>query len=179
MEGLNKFYWGFLFIMVDFRIGGIDILPDIAGFILFAIGFGLLLSESNHFAQARNLNYAMIFLSIFSIYEAPAQGSGIHFGLLGPLGLLIGIGAIILTLLVVYNLFMGIREMAGRKDQHPLAEEAQQRWKQFLALQVAVLAAFLLIFTPLAIIYVIALLVVSIVLTVVIMGFIKRCEQAL
>jgi hypothetical protein len=179
-EGLNKFYWGFLFIMIDFRISGFDILPDIVGFILFAVGFGLLASGSGFFARASNLNIAMILLSIFSIYEAPAQGGGVQFGPFWPVGILIGIGSTVLTLLVVYNLFMGVKELAGQQEQPGLAEEAEQRWKQFWMLQVAVLAALILIFIPpLAIIYIIALLVASIALTVVIMGYIKRCEQSL
>ncbi len=179
-EGLSKIFWGFLFIMVDVRIMGFDILPDIVGFILFAIGFGLLASGSDYFVKARSLNVPMIALSIFSIYEAPAQGGGIHLGPFWLLGVLIGIGTIVLTLMVVYNLFMGIKDLAGQNELQQLADEAEERWKQFWMLQAAVLAAFVLIFIPaLGILYVIALLVASIILTVVIMGYIKRCEQVL
>ena len=177
---LSKFYWGFLFIMVDFRLNGIDLLPDIVGFILFAVGFGLLAAESDYFNQARKLNMVMIILSIFSIYEAPAQDGGIHIAPDWPLGLIIGICSLVFTLLVVYNLFMGVRELAERAGRHELAAEAEQRWKQFLILQVAGAGAFLIIFIPpLAFIYIISLFVASIILTVLIMGFIKRCEQSL
>lgn len=179
VEGLRKFYWGFLFIMVDFRIMGIDILPDIIGFILFAMGFSALLEESDHFRSARDLNIPMIILSIFTIYERPAgQDGGVHFHPLWPLGILVGVAGIILTLMVVYRLFMGIEEMAGRRELRELSVEAGQRWSQFLMLQLAVVGAFILfIIPPLAVIYVIALLIASIILTVVIMGFIKRCED--
>lgn len=175
-EGISKLYWGFLFIMVDFRIMGFDIFPDIVGFIFFAIGFGLLASGSEFIVKARSLNIAMIFLSIFSLYEAPAQGGGVHVAPFWTFSVLIGIG----TLLVVYNLFMGVKDLAVQQEQQQLAEEAEARWKQFWMLQVAVLAAFLLIFIPaLGFLYVIALLVASIALTVVIMRYLKRCEEVL
>ena len=172
--GLSKFYWGFLFIMVDFRFNGIDFLPDIVGFILFAVGFGLLAAESIYFSQARNPNMVMIILSIFSIYEAPAQGEGIHIAPGWPLGLIIGICFLVFTLLVVYNLFMGVRELAGRAGRSELAGEAEQRWKQFFVLQVAGACAYLIIFIPpLAFLYIVSLFVASIILTVIIMGFIN------
>jgi hypothetical protein len=50
--------------MLDFRIGGFDILPDILGFIFFAVGIKALLAESEHFKQAGKFNLAMIFLSL-------------------------------------------------------------------------------------------------------------------
>ena len=110
---LSKFYWGFLFIMVDFRLNGIDLLPDIVGFILFAVGFGLLAAESDYFNQARKLNMVMIILSIFSIYEAPAQDGGIHIAPDWPLGLISGICSLVFTLLVVQPVY-GVRELAER-----------------------------------------------------------------
>lgn len=179
-DGFRKLFWGFLFILVDFRIQGFDILPDIVGFILFAMGFSALVSASEFFVKAQNFNYPMIFLSIFQIYERPAQAGEIHYSPLGPLGLLIGIASLILTLLVVYNLFAGIKDMAHQRDQLGLADEAGTRWSQFLALQIAVLLAFIVMFIPgLNLLYIIGLIIASIVLTVVIMGFMKRCEERL
>src|SRR5690606_14384419 len=61
----RSFYWGFLLTMLDFRINGFDILPDILGFIFFAIGINALLAESEHFQQAQKFNLVMILLSIF------------------------------------------------------------------------------------------------------------------
>ena len=179
-SGFRNLYWGFLFIMVDFRIQGVDVLPDIIGFILFAIGFGILASNSVHFTTARTYNIPMIFLSIFSIYERPAQGGGIEIGLFGPFGILIAIASVILSLLVVYNLFMGIKDMAVQRQEMDLHAEAEERWSQYLLLQIASVLAFILIFVPLlGILYIIALIIASIVIVVKIMVFIKKCEESL
>jgi hypothetical protein len=146
--GLMKLYWGFLFIMIDFRLQGIDVLPDIVGYLLFAAGFGILMSNSEYFNKARNFNIPMIILSIFEIYEKPAQGGGIQLGSFGIFGVLIGIASIILSLLVIYNLFMGIKEMANQQGQMELYEESDRRWNQYLILQIASIFAFILIFIP-------------------------------
>lgn len=179
-NGFSKLYWGFLFIMIDFKIQGFDILPDIVGYILFAVGFSVLAANSEYFKKAANFNIPMIILSAFSIYEKPAQGGGIHFGPLGPLGILIAIAGFVVGLLVVYNLFMGIKDMAGKQEQMDICEESDKRWEQYLLLQVAALLAIVLIFVPfLAIVCVIALLIASVAMTVVIMQFMKKCGECL
>jgi hypothetical protein len=179
-SGFRNLYWGFLFIMVDFRIQGVDILPDIIGFILFAMGFGVLAANSIHFSKAASYNLPMIFLSVFAIYERPAQGGGVQLGLFGPFGILIGLASIILSLFVVYHLFMGIKDMAVQRQQMDLQAEAEERWSQYLFLQIALVLAFILIFVPvIGILYIIALLIASIVLVVKIMSFIKMCEDRL
>lgn len=33
-SGFHKLYWGFLFILIDFRINGFDILPNVIGYII-------------------------------------------------------------------------------------------------------------------------------------------------
>lgn len=179
-SAFNKFYWGFFFIMIDFRLQGVDILPDIIGYCLFAAGLSILASSSSYFEKSKSLNIFMIVLSIFQIYERPAQGSGIHFGALGPFGFLIGIAAAILSLFVIYNLFMGIRDLAGEQAQINLSEEAEKRWTQYLVLQLSALfTIILLIIPPIAIISLIALFIFTIALTILIMGFMKRCGTSL
>ncbi|HEY5586250.1 MAG TPA: hypothetical protein VIK78_17375 [Ruminiclostridium sp.] len=179
-RGFSKLYWGFLFIMLDFKIQGVDILPDIIGYILFAVGLSMLAGNSMNFKKAGNFNIPMIIISIFSIYEKPAQGGGIQFGPFGILGIPITIAILVLSLLVVYYIFMGIKDMAQIQGQSDIYEEADNRWRQFLLLQLAILPAFILIFIPpLAIIYIIVMLIVSIVMTIIIMQFMRKCGESL
>ncbi len=176
----NKFYWGFFFIMIDFRLQGVDILPDIIGYCLFAAGLSVLASASSCFEKAKGLNIFMIVLSIFQIYERPAQNGGINFGALGPIGFIIGMAEMILGLFVVYNLFMGIRDIASQRGKSFIAEEAEKRWTQYLVLQLAAIFIIILVLIPaLAFIALIGLFIFSIALTVMIMGFMKRCGTTL
>ncbi len=179
-SGFNKLYWGFLFIMLSFRIQGFDILPDIVGYLLFASGFSQLISSSNYFNIAAKYNIPMIILSIFTIYQVPAQGGGIQLGLLGIFTIPIAIASFVLNLLVVYNLFMGIKDMAKKQEQSDFVIESQEKWNQYKILQIASICSFIAIFIPLiGVLYIIAILVISIVLTISILGFIKRCSESL
>lgn len=177
---INKLYWGFIFIMLGFRIQGFDILPDTVGYLFFASGFAGLASSSSYFSTAAKFNIPMIFFSLLSIYQAPAQGSGINFGPLGMMGIPLGIIGFALNLLVVYNLFMGLKDMAWQREQFFLANEADERWNHFKMLQIATVFSMILIFIPpVAFICIIALLVVSIIILVGILGYLKSCASHL
>lgn len=175
-SGFRKLFWGFLFILIDFRISGFDVLPNIVGYIFFAGGFSILAGNSIYFVKARNFNIPMIILSIFSVYQQPAQGSGIHLGPLGLFSIPIAIAALALNLLVAYNLFLGIKDMAESRGQMDIYSDADTMWKQFLLLQLAIILAFVLILIPvLAFAYIIVMYILSITITAQIMRFMGRC----
>lgn len=176
-DSFNKFFWGFLFIMFDFRIQGFDILPDIIGYILFTMGFLTLAARSDHFAKGKTYNMIMAVLSIFSIYEQPAQGGGVHINVTGTIVALV---SIVMLLLIVYHLLMGIKEMAARQNQPGIAEEAEKKWTFFLIYQIASLFLYVLIFIPpLFIMGVIAMFIVTIILMVTLMLFMRSCGEQL
>lgn len=176
--GFRKFYWGFIFIMLSFRIGGFDILPDFVGYVLFAFGFSELSSKSNYFSTASKYNIVMIIVSIFSIYQKPVDGQNAAYGSLLFLSLLIGTVTFVFNLLIVYNLFMGIREMENQKGQSDLAIEADERWGQYKILQIASLCAFIAMFIPfINILYIIGLIIASIYVLIKILGFLKKCDE--
>ena len=179
-SGFNKLYWGFLFIMLSFRIQGFDIFPNIVGYLFFASGFRQLISSNEYFRIAAKYNFPMIILSILTIYQAPAQNGGINLGLLGIFSIPIAIASFVLNLLVVYNLFMGIKDMAKKREQSNLVIESDEKWNQYKLLQIASVCSFIFIFIPLlGVLYIIAILVISIILTISILGFIKRCSESL
>jgi hypothetical protein len=179
-SAFNKLFWGFLFIMVNFKIQGFDILPNIVGYILFVMGLGQLASRSEHFRKAELFSIPMVILSILSIYERPVQAGGVQVSSGWPFGIILSAASIVLLLLLVYNLLMGIKDMADEQGKRDISEESGRRWNQFLMLEVAVLFAFIIAFVPmLGFIYIIAILIASIVLAVVLMGFMSRCGDSL
>lgn len=179
-SGFNKLYWGFLFTMLSFRIQGFDIFPDIVGYLFFAAGFSSLVSSSNYFSIAARYNMFMIILSIFSIYQSPAQGEGLNLGILGIFSIPIAIASFALNLLVIYNLFMGIKDMAEKQQQYDFARESDEKWNKYKMLQIATLCAFIIIFIPLiGVLYIIVIFVITIILLISILGFVKRCNEIL
>ena len=179
-SSFNKLYWGFIFIMLSFRIQGFDILPDIVGYLLFASAFRKLISSSTYFSTAAKYNIAMIILSALSIYQRPVQGGGIHLGMLGMFSIPIAIVAFVLNLLVVYNLFMGIKDMAEKGQEFDLMNESNEKWNQFKMLQIASLFSFVFIFIPLlGVIYIIGIFIATIIILIGVLGFLKKCNVSL
>jgi hypothetical protein len=179
-KGLHRLSWGFIFIMLSFRINGFDILPDVVGFLLFASAFGILSSNSDYFVKASKYNLPMVILSVFSIYQRPAQEEGIQFGPLGLLSIPIAIFSFVLNLVVVYYLFMGIKDMAIKGEQSDIVLESDGKWNAYKIFQIAVVLSFVMVLIPpLAFVYIIVLLIISIILTASIVGFIKRCSRRL
>lgn len=180
-EAFRRFFWGFLLILLDFRIGGFDVLPDVVGYFFFAGALKTLAENSDFFKKAIQVNTVMMFISIVYLYERPTNQAGVQVSThpLGPLGAFIGFVGFFISLLVVYRIFMGIQEMSKNQGFIALAVESEKRWKQFLFLQFAVLLALLLIFIPpLAVMYILAVLVFNVVFVFIVLGFLKRCREA-
>ncbi|OWZ84373.1 hypothetical protein [Natranaerobius trueperi] len=174
-KAFTNLYWGFLFVSLDFRINGVTLLPDIIGYILFAVALSSLASHSKYWDKAKNFNLPMIFVSLFTIYEPQNHGGGLNvqFNLIELL-------AIILSLFVVYHIFMGIKEVGDSKEQYEISEEAQQKWYYFLGVKIASLVGFVFLVVPsIAVVYVIAVLIANITITLLIMGFISKCQLSL
>ena len=177
----GKLFWGFLLIMFDFRLQGIDLLPDVIGYILMAGGLKLVLEESASFAAARKLVLPLGILSLGNLYEPPAEpGVFMNLGPFGAFGIFLGIVYILLNIKMVFHLFQGIIEVAKKQANTDLAQEAHERWKQYLALQIAVLSAMLLFMLPgLGMLIFILVWIASIVVMIGILNTMKRCGREL
>lgn len=175
----NKLFWGTLFIMLDFRLQGFDVLPDVIGYIIYACALGALATNNGYFKKAFNSNFPLIVLSVFSIYEKQNNTSGFNISE-GAIGIVLVILSTILGLLVMYNLFQGINEVADERGKTEITTISNTRWKQYLYLQIATFVMFIAIFIPIfALFYIFALFIASIAYAVVLMIFFKRCEEAL
>lgn len=178
--GFNKLFWGLLF-MIDFRIGGFDILPDIIGYILMLSGLNLLNHENSFFESGKKFTYPLIVLSIFDIFQPAQQGSGVALGGYNFLTFLIGLISIICYILLIYNICKGTAELAYAKENHEIAEMANKRWSYFLIMQIVLLFFFLSswILLPLVAILFFPLFIGMIVVQILLMGLMKKAEEYL
>jgi hypothetical protein len=178
--GFNTLFWGFLFDMIDFRINNFDILPDIIGHILFLIGLLSLASYSVYFNKAKNYSVAMIALSIFGLFLGTNVGIGTNTRITIGTTLILVIAALIIYLILLYNIFMGIKELATAQRIGEIYDEADKRWIQVIWLHILTIPLFIIIFIPLInLIYVFALVIANIVLAINIMKLMKTCEKLL
>ncbi len=184
---MNKYcfgylFWGFFFIFASFRIQGLDIFPDVVGYVLFFLAFKGLKGYSSYFRKANICNTPMIFLSVFNLYQQPitAQTGGINLGTNGIWSIPLAIATAALGILTVYYLLKGISEMALIRARHDIIEKSEQQWKHYLFYQIAVLLMFIVVFIPgLGLGYIIFLFMLSIIVMFSLMRFMSFCKENL
>jgi hypothetical protein len=136
--GFNYLFWGILFSFFDFRIQGIDILPDIIGFILIFNGANKLVHISERFSVASKFAIPLMVLSIFDIYQRPHPGGGMEFQQ-SMIGMLVGLAIGVLIIILFYHICKGIEEKALELGLHELAQQAMNRWTFLLVFECVVI----------------------------------------
>lgn len=175
----NNLKWGFLMIMLDFRIAGIDLLPDFIGYIIFFSSLGYLASQNEYFEKAKNLSIAMIVLSFFTIYQKTNNIAN-NYSLGNPVMFFIGLIALIVDLILVYNIFQGINQMASIQNKDYLISESDECWKYYLILCFVPLIAIILMFIPVVLaLFLICLVAFAIYVIYKIYKFMGKCSDEL
>jgi hypothetical protein len=171
--GFNYIFWGLLFLLISFRVQGIDILPDFIGYILFIVGFTHLQDYNHHFSISKNLSIALFFLSLFNVYEPETTSSG--FGLLS----IINLAYSILSIVLIYQLCKGISAIALDHDDTQLANTAMLRWRLYIWGAIATFLIFFLVFVSpiIATILLIASSIYMIVIYCLLMGLTKQASR--
>lgn len=171
-SGFGRLFWGFIFTMINFRINGFDILPNVVGYIFFFSGLNILAWRDEYFESARNKSMALIVLSALLVYTPNNLDISFIFTL-------IGIAVTILDFMMVYNICMGIQAITSTSDLYILNGEAQRAWKSYIGLFIATMCSFILvIIPPLLVIAFIGLFIFSIVLIFIMTGLMSRCREA-
>lgn len=153
MSGLQLTFWGLLFTVINIRIQGFDIVPDIVGYVMIIIGLGRIEKYEEKFASAKKISYLLAVLALLNIYQAPIQNtvnqmgmmqtasSNVNFSagilgsnaLLGTLMMIVGFAADIYFL---YNMCMGMKNLLEQVGDDTLAGICNDRWKLILVAQV-------------------------------------------
>lgn len=171
-QSLTKLAWGFALIMIDIAFYGFDIFPDIIGYILFVLVLSELERRSECFEKARPFSLVLAVLSVFKVYEG-------LFALIGPIKYLIAVGSFCLNLLVVYYIFMGMKELCVMSGQRALADESDLLWKYYLGVKLAGFVIFVLSGIPFftSVVIRIILVFVNMILLIFILRFLNNCSS--
>lgn len=122
--------------MFDFRIQGLDILPNFIGYLFMRSGLRNLSSYSSEFGNASKYSIPLVILSLFSLYQIQTP---VGYVTINPIFLgLFAVGMIttVLDLLLVYHLCLGIIDLAKEQFNNTLQELANNRWKYYLICKV-------------------------------------------
>ncbi|QVK17293.1 hypothetical protein KHQ81_10555 [Mycoplasmatota bacterium] len=119
--GFKKIFIGTILILQDFKILGLNILPDFIGYIIIFIGLSEIIHLSSKFKIAKIMSFILIFLSIPDIYFIPIPFIPYYFFK----------HTIIYTVIYIifsYFLFIGIKETATSIHNSNLAKMSLFSW---------------------------------------------------
>jgi hypothetical protein len=141
MAPFARLFWGFLFNLIDLRVSGFDILPDLIGYGFMLSGLRPLERHSVRFAKARSFVLPLLFLSVLDLVQPGGEpGDSVSGGVMALI-LLLGIVSTVIDFLMVFNICCGVAEMARSREFHDLERKAMQRWRLYIGSGIAAVVA--------------------------------------
>jgi hypothetical protein len=122
---LGFVFWGLLVIILDFDVNGFDLLPDILGYALVALGCARLVSLSPRFRVAASQCWVLALLWLLGFVVAD------------DVDVLYSVAVTALNCTMMWFLLGGIADTAFAHSRPDLAERARNRRAAYVALMIA------------------------------------------
>lgn len=132
LDGIDKIFWGYLLIFLDFRINNFDLLPDFVGYILIIVGLSRLSYLSDSFDEARIyawISLILSFLNLFRITNGISEIPG-WFWIYYIIG---GLIAVVIDILLYNHLISGIQQIAVSCGNEEYADKSQRIFNWLVA----------------------------------------------
>lgn len=179
MTGYSKLFWGFLILLLDFRINGFDIIPDLFGYLFISNGLGMLDTYNPHFEQAKKFALPLTVLSIFELYQINIPMGQISMQPMAILFLLLGILIAIIDLYMIYHICLGTAELATSIGNVEVERNALIRWKYYLYAKIAyiVWTLFVIIIPKFMLLLAVPLIIITLVMAFLIMMLMGQADR--
>ncbi|NMO97238.1 hypothetical protein [Paenibacillus lemnae] len=131
-KACNQTAWGLIFLLLDIRIGFLDILPDLIGVILILAGLGRLKQEHTYFSTAWIMTWLLLPLSItewFIFVDIPL-GNGLD--QIPAAALVLQVTGALVRLTVLYTICRAVQVMAEKQRKIMLRNAAKLRLQWYL-----------------------------------------------
>lgn len=114
-SGYIKLFWGMIFIIFDFRLGNINILPDFVGYVFILLGLNNLSSQCEFYNKAK---VPAIILMVQTLFNIPYDLVNVTYAdeKIGVLKILLIVFNGVVNLYLMYNIFNGIYETSKRNN---------------------------------------------------------------
>jgi hypothetical protein len=120
--GFRLLMAGVVFVMANLHIRGFNLLPDVVGFILVALGAQMLVPFADRFHIVRVFGWILVPLALL-LYALPQIGVAI-----------LQVIIVILVIALVWTLLGGVRQFAGERDRPDLERHAGTYRRVYLGL---------------------------------------------
>lgn len=150
MGGLKTVFWGLLFTVINIRIQGFDILPDVIGYLIVIAGLRKIEAYEGKFTAAKRMARVLTAVSLINIYQEPAGNAENPGGLMGAasntvnfsagifgdvpwLAVFLMVVGLLANFFFIYFMCMGMKSLLLQIGDFALAGICDDRWKLILA----------------------------------------------
>ncbi len=183
-QAYNWISWGFVFLLLNFYLQGINVFADVVGYVLIAVAVSHLKDENRWFQKAYSLCFPLIILSLPNAYQVSHSGSGFFVNLSGSSPFIYVLDSLywIGSCFLVYYLYKGTKDLAVQKQETTLVRQSVVSWYVFLGLQVGgavLIALYFLHLSPWTTIIGVVLLIYSLVVLGFYLTWFANCRASL
>jgi hypothetical protein len=111
----GQIFWGLLLVILDFHVNRFDILPDVLGYVLIAVGCRGLVFASGHFSTASVMSWVLLVLNVL---ELAFRGNAAH---------VFYWASFVFDCAMIWFLLGGVMELATARHRLELSESASKR----------------------------------------------------
>ncbi len=176
-NGYRLIFWGLLFILIDLRLGPLDILPDFIGYIFILNGIKSLSARETLFEKARPLAMLLIVLAFPNFMGA--WEINLTEGPIAVFPMVYQFVLSILHLLLIYFIFDATYRYAKENRDEFWAKAARVRWNYYAVIHLIYLALnsfmFNVSFNVFQAVYILIMITILII-EIVIIVFMKKSE---
>ncbi|MBL4937300.1 hypothetical protein JK636_16345 [Clostridium sp. YIM B02515] len=130
--GYNKLFWGMIFIIFDFNLGGINLLPDFIGYFLIYAGLIPLQQQHEFYKKAKAPLIILLSISLVKAISYFTTGYIVNQKEnINLFSLLIGSFTSLVTVYLIYILCRSIYLLASSRGEEELKSNAEYRFKYY------------------------------------------------
>lgn len=135
----DKIITGFIFILINFNIGPVDIVPDFIGYILISLALSNLKEQSIIYKKAISFSNILILTSLGSFYKVNLADFNMIYTKTTIAILIFASINMILNLFLVYYIILAITELLANRGFADISDTLNSNWHGFLGLSSVVL----------------------------------------
>ena len=137
----SKLYRGLIIILLDFRIMGFDVIPDLVGYIMILSAIASLEGYHKEIGKAKPFAIGLLILSITDIYQINENVlNGFTINNTTIIFMIITAVSVVMDIFMVYYITHSIMELTKRNNLNKLYETTHYRVKSYVVVNLIFLA---------------------------------------
>jgi len=136
LRGLYKLFAGYIFIFVNIRVYGFDVMPDLIGFIIIIAGLKSLSRVNPLFSNAVRFAWGSAIISIFEIYRFPLLPDALS--IWDAAYFLTALLSLVMNLLLFHRIIDVFSDLLMRVDLIELSYRCKIIWSWYRNLRIAI-----------------------------------------